>query len=139
MTSGEREALLESARNVLLGALPDAWAIYVYGSFAQGQEWSGSDLDLGVLLPPGRKLHDKLALMSQLSDSVHRDVDLVDVREIGNVLRREILEKGRTAFVSDPEKVLSWEASAMSDYARHRESIKGILEDFQRTGVGYAK
>lgn len=39
--------------------------------------------------------------------------------------------------MSDPSQVLAWEASAMSRYARHREEIRDILDDFKRTGVGY--
>ena len=44
---------------------------------------------------------------------------------------------GRTLYVSEPDQVLGWEAEAMSRYARHREQIRDILEDFRRTGVGY--
>lgn len=135
----ERQAMFDAARNVLLKALPDAWAVYLYGSFSRGEEWPDSDVDLGVLLPPGQQIEDKLSLTAELSHAVRREVDVVDVRRIGNVLRKEILEKGQALFVRQPETVLAWEASAMSDYARHRYGIREILEDFQRTGIGYAK
>ena len=59
------------------------------------------------------------------------------LRRVGDVLRREVLENGRTLFESDPEKVLAWEASAMSRYAHYREEVRGILDDFRRTGIGY--
>jgi hypothetical protein len=52
-------------------------------------------------------------------------------------LRREVFESGRALFESDPEKVLVWEASAMSRYAHYREETRDILEDFRRTGIGY--
>jgi predicted nucleotidyltransferase len=51
METTERDEVLASARDALPAALPDAWAIYVFGSFASGEEWPGSDLDLAVLLP----------------------------------------------------------------------------------------
>lgn len=130
------EQILTAARNVLLAALPEVWAIYVYGSFARGEEWPGSDLDLALLLPPGRKI-DKLDVMSQVSAQVHRDVDIVDLRRAGDVLRREVLAEGRTLYQSDPAQVLGWEAAAMSRYARYREEVRDILEDFRKTGVGY--
>ena len=139
MTETERETIFTAARNVLLGALPDVWAIYVYGSFARGDEWPTSDLDLGVLLPPGKRIDDLLALMAKVSSQVGRDVDLVNLREVGDILRREVLADGRLLFAARPDQVLAWEASAMSRYARHNESIRGILEDFRKTGVGYAR
>jgi hypothetical protein len=48
-----------------------------------------------------------------------------------------VLAGGKTLFESNPEAVLAWEASAMSRYARHREEIRDILSQFERTGIGY--
>jgi uncharacterized protein len=137
MTQSEREAIYDAARNTVLAALPDAWAVYVFGSFASGDDWPGSDLDIAVLLPPEQCIPDILQLMGDISERVRRDVDLVDLRKVGDVLRSEVLRNGRTLFESDPEKVLVWEASAMSRYAHYREEVRDILEEFRRTGIGY--
>ena len=137
MSQAERQHILAATRDALLAALPDAWAIYVFGSFARDDEWPNSDLDLAVLLPPARKIGGLLDVMSRVSAAAHRDVDVVDLRKTGDVLRREVLSEGRTLYVSEPDQVLAWEAAAMSRYARHREEIRDILEDFRRTGVGY--
>jgi predicted nucleotidyltransferase len=139
MSQAEREHTLAAARDALVAALPDAWAIYVFGSFARGDEWPGSDLDLAILLPPGRRMEDLLGVVSDVSARVHRDVDIVDLRRAGDVLRREVLMDGRALHVSEPDQVLAWEAAAMSRYARHREEIRDILDDFRRTGVGYQR
>src|SRR5690606_9244959 len=137
MAESERDQMFAVARDVIHEALPDVLAIYVYGSFASGDERPQSDLDLAVLLPPKREIPDLLALIGDLAIRIGRDVDLIDLRRVGDVLRREVLLHGITLYVSEPARVLSWEASAMSRYARHREEIRGILEDFERTGVGY--
>lgn len=137
MTESEREAMLAAARNELLGAMPEAWAIYVYGSIARGEEWPQSDLDLAVLLPPQREIPDVLELIARVSVRVAREVDLVDLRRVGDVLRYEVLESGLVIHMADPDRVLEWEASAMTRYSRHREETRGILEDFDRTGIGY--
>jgi len=137
MSQAEREHILAVARDALLAALPDAWAVYVFGSFARGEEWPGSDLDLAVLLPAARRIENLLEVMSSVSARVHRDVDIVDLRRVSDVLRREVLVGGRALYLSEPNQVLAWEAGAMSQYARHREEIRDILEDFRRTGVGY--
>lgn len=137
MSEAERKHILAAARDSLLMALPDAWAIYVFGSFARAEDWAGSDLDLAVLLPPARRIEDLLGIMNGVSARVHRDVDVVDLSRAGDVLRREVLLDGETLYISQPDQVLAWEAAAMSRYARHREEIRDILEDFRRTGVGY--
>ena len=137
MGEAERNDILAAARETLLAALPDAWAIYVFGSFAAGEEWPGSDLDLAVLLPPARSIDSLLDIMSAVSAKTHRDVDLIDLRRAGDVLRREVLAQGRLLHVSDSDQVLAWEAAAMSRYAEHREEIRDILEDFRKTGIGY--
>jgi predicted nucleotidyltransferase len=137
MTQSERQAIFDTARDTVLASLPEAWAIYVYGSFAREEDWPDSDLDIAVLLPPEQRIPDLLQLMGDISTRIHRDVDVVDLRRVGDVLRREVLESGRSLFESDPEKVLAWEASAMSRYAHYREEVRDILDDFRRTGIGY--
>jgi predicted nucleotidyltransferase len=137
MTQSERQAIIDTARDTILAALPEAWAVYVYGSFARGEDWPDSDLDIAVLLPPEQRIPDLLELMGDISKQIYRDVDVVDLRRVGDVLRREVLESGRTLFESDPERVLAWEASAMSQYAHYREEVRDILDDFRRTGIGY--
>ena len=139
MIDSERQTIFAAARDALLERLPNAWAIYVFGSLARGDEWPNSDLDLGVLLPPGETISDLLGLVSHVSTRVNRDVDLVDLRTVDDILRSEVLADGQVIFVSQPGAVLDWEASAMSRQARHREDIREILEDFRRSGVGYRR
>lgn len=139
MDKPDRDRTLAEARDVLLNALPDVWAIYVYGSFARGDEWPESDIDLAVLRPPGRAFQDIFGLIGKISERVGRDVDLIDLRKVGDVLRVEVLAEGRALYVAQPALVLAWEASAMSRYAHHREEIRDILGDFRRTGVGYGR
>src|SRR5215469_11644052 len=99
MSKAERERILAAACEALISEFPDAWAIYVFGSFARGEEWSASDLDLAVLLPPVRRIENLLEVMARLSARVHRDVDIVDLRRAGDVLRREVLSGGRTLYI----------------------------------------
>src|SRR5277367_6749592 len=112
MTESERQAIFETARDIVLATLPEAWAVYVYGSFARDEDWPDSDLDIAILLPPEQRIPDLLQLMGDISKRIHREVDVVDLRRVGDVLRRDVLESGRILFESDPEKVLVWEASA---------------------------
>lgn len=89
---------------------PKIVAGYVYGSYARGESGPQSDLDLASLLPPGRRLADKLALIAALSRRVHRDVDVVNLREVGLDLIREVLRDGVKLFDRDQDRTLAWEA-----------------------------
>ena len=137
MAQSERQAIFDTARDTVLATLPEVWAVYVYGRFARDEDWPDGDLDIAVLLPPEQRVPDLLQLMGDISNRIHRDVDVVDLRRAGDVLRREVLESGRSLFESDPERVLVWEASAMTRYAHYREEVRDILDDFRRTGIGY--
>ncbi len=84
-------------------------------------------------------MHDLLSVMSDVASRVHREIDLVDLRRVSDVLRREVLSEGIPLYVSLPDLVLEWEGSAMSRYQRYREEVRDLLEDFQRTGIGYGR
>jgi predicted nucleotidyltransferase len=139
MSDIDRQRLLDTARNTLLAAFPNAWAIYVYGSFARGDHSPKSDIDLALLLPPDEKIDELLSIISDVSTRVHREVDLVDLRKVSDVLRREILAEGRILHVSQPNRVLEWEGTAISRYQRYREEVSDLLKDFQKTGIGYGQ
>jgi uncharacterized protein len=134
----ELQRLLETARRAVLQALPEALAIYVYGSHARGHARPDSDLDVAVLLPPDQPPFDLLDTVSRISAKVGRSVDLVDLRRASDVLRREVLEHGVAAYQADPDRVLEWEAQAMTRYGHYRREVAPILDAFDRTGVGFA-
>jgi len=118
--------------------MPRLMACYLFGSAARNEASPSSDLDVAVLLPPGERIPDYLTLSALLSDAAGRQVDLVDLRQAGDFLRVEVLRDGRPFYVADREQVLVWEGEAISEYGSHMERIRPLLEDFKRTGVGYA-
>ncbi len=138
MSTELSENQLTMLREALLEAYPDVWAIYLFGSFAKGQAWPSSDLDIALLLPPGETLHDKLSVVAKISSQVGHELDLVDIRQAGNVLRNAVLSDGKILHLSEPAKTLEWEAISMTDYADYCTATRAIREDFDKTGIGYA-
>lgn len=132
------QATLQAAREALLAAMPDALAFYAFGSVVRGDARTDSDLDLAVLMPPGRAVPPLLSLLGSLGDTLGRDVDLIDLRSCGDILRMEVLREGRVLYAADADQLLGWEGEAMTDYAEHCDRIRDLVGDFARTGVGYA-
>lgn len=69
---------LEVVRKLVVGELPDLWALYLYGSLARPQPPPEADLDLAVLGPKPFKPQLLWSLAECIALQVHRDVDLVD-------------------------------------------------------------
>ena len=137
MNEDVRRGLLSHARDAVLGMLPDVWAVYLYGSVARGDAGPRSDLDLAVLLPPGCRLERPWALAGQLASALGLEVDLVDLREVGDVLRMQVLQDGVMLYNAHPGEVLAWEAGAMTRYGHYRREVSDLIKDFRKTGVGY--
>jgi predicted nucleotidyltransferase len=137
MSTSLQQSTIEAIREIILAALPDVWAIYLHGSVASGNTRPDSDVDIALLLPPAQHIPDLLGLSAALADVTGREVDIADLRRAGNMLRKEVLTHGLTLYAANPERVLAWEAGAMTEYAEHRMRIRDLLEDFQHTGIGY--
>ena len=65
----------------------------VFGSYARGEESSGSDLDLLVELPPGSSLFDLVGLQPDLSEELGVEVDAHTYRSLHPLLRDRILKE----------------------------------------------
>jgi len=79
----------------------------VYGSFAREDQTPVSDVDLAVLLPPEENIGDFLSVISDVASRFHREIDLVDIRRVSDVLRREVLKEGIALYVALPDQVLA--------------------------------
>jgi predicted nucleotidyltransferase len=137
MNSPTDADLLERTRKAVLAELPSCRAIYVYGSRAQGLVRNNSDLDIAVLLPPGDRLPDRLALASRLASRLGMEIDLVDLRRASDVLRREVLASGIRIHQANLGEVLAFEAHALTRYGHYLREVADLLNDFHATGRGY--
>ena len=73
----------------------------VYGSAATGRLHSTSDIDIALLGNAPLDLDDRLSLMAKLSSATNREVDLVDLFDLGGLLLKQILCKGRLILNRD--------------------------------------
>ena len=110
----------------LLRAFPDLQGVYLFGSAASGAQREGSDVDLGLLLPPGGPPPDPWRLWET--------GDLVDLRRADTVFRHQVVSTGRLLLVRDPRAAAEFEMLTLSFYQKLNEERREILEEIRRTG-----
>jgi uncharacterized protein len=130
-----REALVEVVRR----AVPDIDAIYLFGSVARGRSRPGSDVDVALLLPPGRELSpsDFLATMAELESLTHRAVDLsvLDTRT-QLVHAKEVVTTGVCLFARSQKRIRGFEMQVLSEYARFLEDRAPVEAAYTFTADG---
>ncbi len=125
------DAILTAARD----ALPEAQAIYLFGSRAEGAARGDSDLDLAVLMAPGKA--DPVGLWETgeaLAARLGVDVDLVDLMGASTVLQHRIVTTGRRLFAADPLAADWYEAFIESEMADLNEARAPLLAEIAREG-----
>jgi uncharacterized protein len=114
-------------------ALPNAQAVTLFGSRAEGVEVPGSDLDLAVLLP-GRA--DPVRLW-EAGEAIARrldvDVDLIDLRAASTVMQFQIVTTGRRLFAIGDEAD-RYEMFILGEMTALNEARAPLIADIQREG-----
>lgn len=132
------EKALQDAVALLRAALPNALAVYVFGSVASGQEGRESDLDLCVLNDGPLGPVALFDIASSLADAAGRHVDLVDLRAASTVLQYQIVAKGRRLWARDSRADI-YEAFILSEKTALDERRAGLLADILREGRVYGR
>ena len=120
-------------------ALPDAIAIYVFGSAAAGVDGPESDLDLAVL--PAHPLDPvaRFDLQEDLASALHTPVDLVDLRAASPVMAMQVLSTGRVLHDREPASRGRFEDLIFGAYARLNEERRAILQRVASEGTVYGR
>jgi predicted nucleotidyltransferase len=110
-----RAAVVDALRGALAGRKEITLAL-LFGSFARDRARPDSDVDVAVL---GRDL-DLLALAADLSDAVKRQVDLVDLAQVGYPLTQALLRDGIVLHQGAPGAGAEWRTRAILDIETDR-------------------
>jgi predicted nucleotidyltransferase len=113
--------------------LPNAMAIYAFGSQIQGTAGPQSDLDLAVLVAG---YADPLVLWDvagSLADVVGCPVDLLDLRAASTVMQYQVITTGQRLWSIGLPAGL-FETFVLSEKTSLDEARAPLLADIQRTG-----
>lgn len=141
---GGQEGLSEElARMVAVLRRYQPVAVYLFGSRAAGTAQSGSDFDLGLLLPreaPTLSGPERLGLIGELERSAGRQVDLVVLNRAPLPLQFEIIHSGKVLYESDGEVRTDAEDLIIRDYLDlqpwYERSYRELLEDAKGVAEG---
>jgi len=136
--NGAIEALII---DTVLAHYPAVQGIYLFGSYATGNEWPDSDMDVAVLFAHEQAKNEKDLSLSQcrfeLEKALNKEVDLLNARRVSTVFQKEII-RGKLIHCADRYAVDEFEMLVISYYQKLNEERKEILESFRRTGRAYS-
>lgn len=118
--------------------VPGLWALYLYGSWARPQPLPEADVDLAVLAAEPLEPRLLWGLADRIALQLHRDVDLVDLRQVPLPLRMEAIFRGVLLFDACPAKRTAFEGQTLAFYARLNEERREVLERILKEGRIYA-
>ena len=77
----------------VLEQFPQVKIAYLFGSAAREQLTSTSDIDVAVAADTKLPLDTRLAIATQLSKALHREVDLIDLQDVtGEILQQSLCQ-----------------------------------------------
>lgn len=136
-TADSRVRLMADIVAYLRLAVPDALAIYRFGTWGTVTERADSDLDLAVLARQRLPAAQSWEIAQQLATLAGRNVDLVDLHAASTVMAAQIVSQGERLHCSDTRCCAEYEDYIYSAYARLNEERREILRDIQKRGNVY--
>ena len=111
--------------------------IYIFGSYAKGENRADSDLDIAMYFDREVDGFVKLDILDELVGIFNReDIDLVILNEVDEVLKFQVIKYGKVVYMEDLVTKVTFEARVMSEYmdmeyfreVRNKYSHKRFLE-----------
>ncbi len=112
-------------------AKPEVVLAYLYGSYATGQMWAESDLDIAVLFD------DEIAACNQFQLALRYGVELsslvreveIEVRELNSApveFKVQVIEPGKYLYARREEERIQFEAKTITEYL----DFKPVLDEY---------
>lgn len=114
------------------------FVIILFGSYSRNTQNKESDIDIAI---KGNNIDLKkiYELKQKLEDISQKDVDLVDLDDISDVFRYEILMNGIKLFCQDDYKFDLYKLDMCREYLELNESRQDIIQRVKNGGSIYGK
>jgi predicted nucleotidyltransferase len=116
---------IDDQLRALLAGFPQLGLAVLFGSFAQGHQRPGSDIDIAVAAHHALTATEKTALVEALTERTGRPVDLVDLKVVAEPLLGQILRHGRRLMGSDSAygQLISRHLFEQADFMPYRARV----------------
>jgi uncharacterized protein len=115
--------------------LPQAVAVWLFGSGASDTLRSDSDIDVAVLVDQPMSAQQIFEHAEAVARLLGRDVDLIDFARTSTVLQHQILTTGVRIDCQDTTRTDIYEAFCRSEYLRLNAQRKAQLRDVFARGT----
>lgn len=128
----------EKIVKILLNNL-DCEAIVLFGSFARGTQNAESDIDIAIKVKKEVDKKELYRLSNLLADELTKEVDLINLDEIGDTFRYEILINGKTLYCKDELQFELYKLDMYREFLELNESRQEIINNIKKGGNIYGK
>ena len=128
----------EKIVKILLNNL-DCEAIVLFGSYSRGTQNAESDIDLAIKIKEKLDKKELYRLSNLLADELNKEFDLINLDEIGDTFRYEILINGKTLYCKDELQFELYKLDMYREFLDLNESRQEIINNIKKGGDVYGK
>lgn len=114
-------------------------AIVLFGSFARGTQNAESDIDIAIKVKEKIYKKEIYKLSNILADKLNKEIDLINLDEIGDTFRYEILINGKTLYCKDELQFELYKLDMYREFLELNESRQEIINNIKKGGDVYGK
>lgn len=114
-------------------------AIVLFGSYSRNTQNKESDIDIAIKSKQEISKQDIYNLKQELEDIAQKDIDLINLDNIGDTFRYEILINGKTLYCKDELKFELYKLDMYREFLDLNESRMPIIERIKKGETIYGK
>lgn len=119
---------------LLRNKIADVKLIYLFGSFASGEQHADSDLDIAILPIKALDNLPRWQIAQELACELNIDVDLIDLNTASTVLCQQVITQGQLLWGNTNDDD-AFAVKTMSMYQHLQAERSMILSDLMSTGT----
>ncbi len=114
-------------------------AIVLFGSYSRGTQNAESDIDIAIKVKEKIDKKELYRLSNLLADEFNKEVDLINLDEIGDTFRYEILINGKKLYCKDELQFELYKLDMYREFLELNESRQEIISNIKKGGDIYGK
>lgn len=114
-------------------------AIVLFGSYSRGTQNAESDIDIAIKVKEKLDKKELYRLSNLLADEFNKEIDLINLDEIGDTFRYEILINGKTLYCKDELQFELYKLDMYREFLELNESRQEIINNIKKGGNIYGK